>query len=317
MVRLRNQIGFSLFDKGYAKAVVIGKENYFFEKGYINAYYGTDYIGQDSINHRVGLIKEVQDTLASLGKDLIIVLAPGKGAYFPEYIPDRFHREKGPTNYQGYAEKFKEAGVNHIDFMKWFLERKDTAKYPLYPRTGVHWSDYSMVRVADSLIHYIEALRGIDLPDYVLKEVRVRDELSISDKDIERGLNLMYKIPNHEMAYIYAVFENEDKEKPRIMVVADSYFWGIYTRSVISRVFDQGEFWYYNRQVYPKREESSSMVKDLDLREEINNKDIIVILSTDGNLPRFPFGWIKSAHSLYYNTLDSLDTESAEVLPRR
>ena len=66
--------------------VVIGKENYLYEKGYIDAFFGVDFIGHDSIAISAYKLKMIQDTLAKLNKTLLIILAPGKGDFFPEYI---------------------------------------------------------------------------------------------------------------------------------------------------------------------------------------------------------------------------------------
>src|SRR5687768_2398357 len=44
-IRIHNQIAFELFKIAKAKSVVIGKENYLYEQTYIDAFYGTDFVG--------------------------------------------------------------------------------------------------------------------------------------------------------------------------------------------------------------------------------------------------------------------------------
>jgi hypothetical protein len=49
-------------------------------------------------------LKYVQDTLASLDKNLILVFAAGKGSFYPEYFPEKYKTEKGVTNYETHLE---------------------------------------------------------------------------------------------------------------------------------------------------------------------------------------------------------------------
>ena len=158
-VRINNQIAFNLFNKAKANGVIIGKNNYLFEENYIKAYYGTDFIGIDSINKRMQRVKFVQDTLAKLNKTLVLIYAAGKGSFYPEYFPDEYKKEKTKTNYEYHIKFSKALGLNFIDFNKYFLENKSKSKYPLYPQYGIHWSNYGTALAADSILRYVEKNR--------------------------------------------------------------------------------------------------------------------------------------------------------------
>ena len=62
-LRINNEIKFDLFGKIYAHDVIVGKENYLFEKNYIKAYNGEDFIGVDSIKKISDQLKFIQDEL--------------------------------------------------------------------------------------------------------------------------------------------------------------------------------------------------------------------------------------------------------------
>jgi hypothetical protein len=49
LVRLHNQIQYSLFDTISARGVIFGKDNYLFEYNYIKALYGLNFVGYDKI----------------------------------------------------------------------------------------------------------------------------------------------------------------------------------------------------------------------------------------------------------------------------
>jgi hypothetical protein len=93
-IRINNQLEFILFNNAKANGVIIGKENYLYEENYIKAYNGTDFIGYDSIYQRMQRIKYIQDTLAKLNKNIIIIFAAGKGSFYPEYFPDQYNIPK-------------------------------------------------------------------------------------------------------------------------------------------------------------------------------------------------------------------------------
>ncbi|MCZ8286540.1 MAG: hypothetical protein O9353_13905, partial [Bacteroidia bacterium] len=95
-VKLNNQIAYSMFRKAKANGVIIGKETYLYEQSYINAYTGTDFLGKDSIDHTIGRLKFISDTLNKLGKQLLVVFAAGKASFYPEYIPDKYLPVRGP-----------------------------------------------------------------------------------------------------------------------------------------------------------------------------------------------------------------------------
>src|SRR6187402_157736 len=93
IIRLTNQIDYSLFNKARASAVVVGEKNYLFQQEYIDNYYGQDFIGEDSIRQSLIKLKKIQDTLRKINKDIVFVIAPSKAYFHPEYIPSQYRLE--------------------------------------------------------------------------------------------------------------------------------------------------------------------------------------------------------------------------------
>ena len=292
LVRVRNQIAFSLFGKLNAAYVIRGKENYFYEINYIKAFNGTDFIGNDSIWSRAGRIKLLQDSLQKRGKTLIICVAPGKGSFYPEYFPDEYKMPTTEmTNYRQYKIAFNNSGVNYIDFNGWFKAMKDTSKYVLYPKYGIHWSHYGMLLATDSLISYIETKRNIDLPDLQLSNFKVTKKLNDSDYDIADGLNLVFKLPVDPLCYPEIVWEDTTgKTQPKVVVISDSFYWSMFGTDVWNKSFSPGGFWYYNQQIYPESFYKELRVENVNLKEAIDTTDVFVIMANEANLPLFPWG---------------------------
>jgi len=297
-VRLNNQISYSLFNKAKANGVIIGKETYLYEKGYIDAYTGKDYLGDDSISNTLERWKFINDTLEKLNKHLIIVFAAGKASFYPEFIPDNFLSIKNKTNYKSLSEGANKLNLHVIDFNKWFMEYKNKSNYPLYPQHGVHWSTYGAALAADSLIKTIENLKKIDMPNMYFDKVTMQQPKDV-DYDIADGMNLLFKFKSFDVAYPEMKIENaKGKTKPKVLVISDSFYWGMYNLG-IANCFTNDHFWYYNNQVYPESSTQELLVENLDLKAELNNHEVFVIMATEATLSKISWGFTEEVEKLF------------------
>jgi len=299
-IRLNHQWRFSLFNKAKAQWVTVGKENYLYEKGYIDTWYGSDFIGYDSIEQRTYKLKLLQDTLNSMGKKLITVLAPGKGSYYPEFIPDNCHREKGVTNIDVYREFIEKNQINCIDFNQYFIDNKYKSRYPLYPQYDVHWSYYGMCLALDSMVRYVEKLSNIEMPHLYWETVRIGQPPKEYDCGIAKAMNLLFQPRTFNMAYPVLQFEPDaGKTKPSLLVVADSFHWGIYGMG-LDNLFTNNHFWYYNKEIYPQHSNSPLTTDDINWQDEVMKYDVIIILCTDANLSNLGWGFIENGYNVFY-----------------
>lgn len=297
-VKLNNQIAYSLYHKAKANGVVIGKGTYLYEQSYINAYTGTDFLGKDSIDHTIGRMRFVSDTLRKLGKQLIVVFAAGKASFYPEYIPDEYLPVRGPTNYGYMSVAAQQAGLHVIDFNRWFIANKYRSKYPLYPQHGIHWSTYGTALAADSLLRKIEELRGIDVPELKFDGVNMEQAHGV-DYDIGDGMNLLFHLKSFDMAYPQMLHvDAKGKTKPRVLVISDSFYWGMFNLG-IRNCFDNSHFWYYNRQVYPESEKQDLLVDDVDLGEALAAHDVFVVMATEATLRKISWGFLENSERYY------------------
>lgn len=297
LVRLNNQVKFSLFNIAQANGVIVGKENYLFEESYINAYYGNDFLGEATINDQLEKLSFIQNNLSTRNIDVILVFAPSKGSFYPEYIPDVYDTVRTITNYEYYVKRAKELDINHIDFSRWFINKKDTSKYCLYPKTGIHWSYYGMNLATDSLVRYIEKLRGIDMPDLLWDTIIIKNKLTGVDNDIEKGMNLLWPISNFEMPYPKIRIDQKNKTKPRAIVIADSFYWQLHNSGYSKSLFDKGEFWFYNKKIYPPKNNDKPEVSELVLLEEIYTNDVIILMVTEPVLKRNFWGFVDNCYA--------------------
>jgi hypothetical protein len=302
-VRINNQMALSLFHEVHAFSVIFGKDNYLYEENYIKAWYGADFIGSDSIARQVDKLKFIQDELwKRYRKNLIVVFSAGKGSFYPEYFPASIHFRKGPTNYDTYIRKADSAGLKIIDFNRWFVDHKYTSPYPLYPKYGIHWSIYGASLVTDSLLKYIDRLRGIEMPSITWNRIRIR-KAQKDDYDMGYGLNLLFKLRRQKMAYpVLEYGTDENKTKPSVLVVADSFYWILFKLG-ITRSFSTSDFWFYNREIYHDVAGPPEPVSGVSLKDQLARHDVIILMATEANLPRLGWGFIGEA----YDSVKSMD----------
>lgn len=302
-VRFNNQIDYSLFNKANVAKLVVGKGGFLYEDDYINAYYGKNFIGEEKLEERFKKLKTVQDLLASQGTVLEVVFAPGKASFYPEFIPDNWRSEKKLNNYEYARDLCKKLGVTYIDFNAWFIQQKDLSPYDLYPKTGIHWSNYGSLLAIDSLKNHIQAMSGLKLRNFIIDNVGFSDSLQSPDNDIGEAMNLLSDVQVLPMPYAnYHWQDDNGAVKPKALFIGDSYFWNIYYQGLTNNFFTDCKFWYYNETVYPESEPERS-VKKLNLSDELKKYPVIVLMATDCNVHDIGWGFVDQVYDLYKENL--------------
>lgn len=303
-VRLNNQFYYDAFNQIRVNSFVAGKDNYIYSETYIFSAFGDDYIGENAIKTKLEKAKIVQDTLKKKGIDLILVFAPGKGEYCVEQIEDKYKHTPKRTNYEDYISNSKKLGLNILDLKAYFQKLKPTTPYPLFPKFGHHWSYYGECLAVDTIIGYIEKLHHCDMPDMFWRKIEVVDTARSRDADILKSMNL-YSNPdqNMKLAYPQIIFEKDSiKNQTRVLSIADSYWYGPVYMGVGYNSFAGGQFWYYYNKVIPSPVPGEKVeVWQLDLKQQIESNQVIMLLYSDGNLPKFANAFIEDAYELYTN----------------
>jgi hypothetical protein len=294
-VMLNNQIDYNLFNGANVDKVVVGKGGFLYETNYIESYFGNNFIGENELTQKFNKIKELQDKLAANGIDLEIIFTPSKASFYPEFIPNNWISEKKMSNYEYAATLCKKLNINHIDFSKWFREQKNISPYDLYPKTGIHWTNYGALIATDSLKRHIEHNASLNLKDFVITNIAFSDSLISPDNDMGEAMNLLFPIKTLPMPYAnYYWKEDESAVKPNALFIGDSYFWNIYYQGLTNNLFTDCKFWYYNQTVYPESEPVREVNK-LDISEEIKKQQVIVLMATETNIHDIGWGFVDKA----------------------
>jgi hypothetical protein len=101
----------------------------------------------------------------------------------------------------------------------------------------------------------------------------------------------MFQTATFPMAYPIFEIKYPERNIHKTTFIADSYYWGSFNLGFSQSLFSNGKFWFYNNEVYPDHYKKPTLAADIDFKKEIAENEVIVLLSTDANLSRFPFGF--------------------------
>ncbi len=296
-IRTRNEIDYSLFCERHAKSIIAGSEGYLFEENYVLAALGLDAISEDIVSERVSRLSRLS---IATGVPFLVILAPGKGSYFREFLPKEYLEIMGQSEnrmYEMWLDQLVLKGLRFLDLNSFFRLYTE-----VFPKNGIHWSEWAQV---DAINMISDTLLDI-LPDSLRPARLMIDSLYRStimegtDDDIEQGLNLWRNIPDLEATYYNTHWEDVPAfKRPRILVIADSYAWGLVNKGLLREGYRDSEFWFYNQGVHGpnivQKGASPQTVHGFSTKAEfeqvISGFDAVVLLSTDANLPRFPFNF--------------------------
>ena len=285
--------------------MVKGKEDYLYEEGYIKAYLGEDFLGEDAIREKVQKLRKVIDTLAHYDTQVLFVMASGKATYLPEYLPSQYDpQQKGPNNYETFRTYFLQYDIPHIDINSYLLAQKDTADYPLYPRGGTHWSMYATWKVTDTLLNKIEEMFARPTVQYFYPGGPTDTLPREADGDIAKAANLLHYPYRETLKYRWAELVDKDSSlfRPNVLAIGDSYFWTLYGYFVPDNCFGPDwRFWYYGREIWLRNKREDFNVSAIeDLRPEFENRDLILIMIAETNLKGCCMGFVEQAYDLYF-----------------
>lgn len=297
LVRIYNQIAYSLYNDAKSSGTIIGKDEYLYELDYITSYNGEDYLGGAAWNERVIQLKQLQDSLATRKVTLLICLAPGKASFYPEYIPDEYGKGSDSTNYKMLSQLLRENNINHIDYNKWFMEMKGATQYPLYPKTGIHWSRYGSLMAIDSLIKYVEHKRNVNMPNVIWERTLPGDTLRSPDDDIGRALNVYFPPSTLQMGYPEFHYEDRaGKDSVSMMVISDSFFWSLFDVNLAPESFTDIAFYYYNAQIYRSSQQGMTVADIETCMRDAESSDVIVLMATECTVARIGWGFTDEAY---------------------
>jgi hypothetical protein len=314
LVRCINQIRFSLFRQSTNADFILGKDNYLYQRGYVIEYTGEWYKGKEGIEDTISRLKQLESKLKTLGKELLVVLAPSKARVYPEFLPEKYQKMAVESNYSSYKEMLGKYNIHHIDVNQWFLQKKESSRFALFPKLGVHWSKLETIYIFDSLNRHLSNLTKSDFPQLEITKMDSSNTLQPPDDDAINLQNLLVEIQHPTMCYPGVRVIDAYKASKNILTISDSYWWDAYGREIPLYSFKNNEFWYYNSSAYSNKWNGSKKVKEMDIARHILQSDVVIIVCAESNLGNFGFGFITNALKALENPPQATEQEIVDYI---
>jgi hypothetical protein len=299
LIKIRNHLEYNLFRKVHG-GIIVGKNDYLFEKPYIDTYLGHDRIPFDSASLQIQKLHEIENYLSQNNKHIITILAPGKGSFYAENIPRTLNPEKRTlTNYDLFSLLLRHTPIPSIDFSKYFRSHKDTMTHPLYTKFGIHWSSYSSPLVTDSIVRKMQNICGRNWGYYTTYNERETTSPLYSDDDLIQLVNTMGTSSGETYYYRDCKFTRTDK-LPRVLIIGDSYVWPLIDCGAFLQSMDEGsQYYYYNHDIYTLTSGSLNRTGTKEktfLPDNIEGFDFIILCNTEPTLHQIGCGFIDAFH---------------------
>jgi len=290
LIRLRNQFLYSVHNEIRARNVIQGPTGVLFEESYFKSTLGWDALDQATVKEKYDQFKNWQQ---ESGVPLTFVVVPGKTSVVDrKHWPEKYAREKPQllkANYHAFRQLFsKDTTLRFLDFVRRF-EENPNAMYATYPRNSVHWSEAANMVMTQEIVNGIEGL-NVQITD------TIKGDPYGTEEDIEESMNLLFDLED-DPSIRFSRRWDSIAAPPKVLIMGDSYAWGLLRAGLLNHAAKGSEFWYYNRTIHGPDVRSPgahlrkyySWETEADFIEKMSEYDQIIWVVVESNLKKFPF----------------------------
>lgn len=323
-IRFYSQYIWDFYKKTLNNTIIIGKDNWLYGSNDVENYHQSAMYNYTSDKNEMkkklaleaSRMHKVQNILKDYGIFIFVTIEPSKSFVFPEFLPENNRYKRDPFHaIDFYKHEFDSLNINYLDLNQWFINQKGKTEYPLFPKSGLHWSHAASVYAFDTIVRFIEHENDINLNNYSVVELQPCEPKK-PDDDIEKLLNLMRPIKGN--VYYKAeteIIEDSTVVFPKYLLVGDSYNWNILASVPIGSIFAKSPYWYYNSSLY--HHEKYKSLDEFDYLDELLRYQVINLAYSPVQLFVFSNGFL-SKTLLYLchddEEIDSVVNEIAKTI---
>ena len=287
LIRLYNQYVYDFYNKTYSNEIAVGKDGWLYQKDGVIQYFGhkgefhglTNEQFMEKLDLEIRSLVKIRAILKEYDVELMTFTLPVKSYVYPEHLrPQPF----GDTTFNAndyYDQKLNEVGFPHINMTPWFQKIRNDYPFTLFYEKGGHWASGAVI-ATDSLLRYMETLKGEHFPQIVMGEPYEvpKDQVGIKNNDLGELLNLCRQPRQHLPLYEFPVSIVADSTSvhPSVLFSGTSYYWHIVWRIPLREVFSNRDFMYYNMTYFNNEETTWRKMEQVSTMRELLLHDYIV-----------------------------------------
>lgn len=249
-IQSSNQFLYSLFNKShmYHSNIVIGKNDFLFEKTYIEQYVNINRINysEKQFDQWASQLQRMADFFTQRGQQFFYVITPSKASYYPEYLPKDYAKliETPRPDYFLKLKALKKTNVAYFDGSEYILESKDKPyAHLLFPRGGTHWTMLSAALTAREILALISRQMNYHFPPLHFS-YSTSTKPPFVDKDLLNLCNLLF--PKNRYVTPLVIFKSNKKPLPFKVAIIGGSFTNFYKDLFAkTRYFSQVDQYFY------------------------------------------------------------------------
>ncbi len=223
---------------------------------------------------------------------MFIFITPNKANIYSENIPNRFleiaPEKKQKSNYDLFIESIKKTGLFYYDSIPDVKKLKKTAKFRVFTKSGIHWSNVTAALCSQKLADSMEKQLKIDFPDMNVAYTPCEQPID-SDVDLYSLLNLI-KEPKEKFYAPQITIEGAGNGS---VLLRGGSFMGASVFQLIQHDFFQKSYYLENTYYYDTDGfRLFNSYDELPIRRMIEDVDIVFLEVNEATISRMSFGFI-------------------------
>jgi hypothetical protein len=202
------------------------------------------------------------------------------------------------SNYDKVLPLLDSGGVHYLDTRKMLSETKSASKFPVFSRGGTHWTADSSCNIAGAITEKLNSQLKNKIASIECSNVRISKNNSEEEKDLINLINI-WDTSNYSENLPYPDIhpvKGNVSSKPRLLIIGDSFIWGILSVFKDADIIGSSNFLYYFSRIakYPDFDLEPFEKSSANLNKLIDNADIVIIESSEPALTNIGFGFLES-----------------------
>jgi hypothetical protein len=304
LIRTENQLNFSLFRDISSRSpskISLGKEDYLFERSYLQAYKEADSIRDEDLRNLAVRLKRLQDRLSARGIAFLLLISPSKPELYSDKLPRHIalRGEELKTDYKTFLQELTANGVRTLDAPRLLSAERAATGYPVFPKSGTHWSYYASCLITNLILKEIEEQLQKKLIKIDCSSLEWDDRPRLHDKDLAELINVWDPSPTFEkMPYPRSrSVRDGSEERPKAIIIGSSFVWPLLYYFDRHKIFSRRDFYYYfkTNHTWPPKAPVPIDPQTIDWEGKVFSRKAIVIEINQAVVNQAGFGFIDQA----------------------
>lgn len=300
LIKTKNQLVFNFFNKSPVPEVLIGKNKQMLGASFVYYWYQlTGPTTDEYIEHLTQTIDRFQALMDAQGIHTFLYVTPSKVRFYQEDVP-QIYRFAAPENPEPNAydklmkalEPLQIPCFDSIAYLQEVSDGKSLDGYPLFNKTGTHWTQTTGARVAAALGDSIEHAFGYDLAEMSIEPAPAAEPV-FPDADIFDILNMYTGAYDTYTEPVITITE-EGRDHPGMLCRGGS-FMGQSLAHLVRQGYFSKDICMENTQFFRERFTNVQQFTDydsVDIKEAFENIELVILEVNESSVDVMSFGFM-------------------------